>query len=111
MISYGAIIQSIRQPDKDNQITEITLGYDTLQGKQNGLQDTEFVRRRCLEYVDDQSFFGATVGRVASRIKNGRFELDGKVYELDKSDSTKENGDTVVFKYQSPDGKYLICIG
>ncbi|CAF0956262.1 unnamed protein product [Adineta ricciae] len=105
LISYGAAIQSIRQPDKDNQITEITLGYDTLQ-----------------EYVDGQSFFGATVGRVASRIKNGRFELDGKVYELDKSDSTKkhylhgtfhkrvwdsttENGDTVVFKYQSPDGE------
>ncbi|CAF4328337.1 unnamed protein product [Rotaria sp. Silwood2] len=105
LINYGAIIQSIRQPDKHNQITEITLGYDNLQ-----------------EYVDDKYFFGCTVGRVTNRIKNGRFELDGTTYELPKNDSTKkhyihgvfnkrvwdsstENGDTVVFKYQSPDGE------
>ncbi|CAF1002336.1 unnamed protein product [Adineta steineri] len=105
LIDYGAIIQSIRQPDKQNQIAEITLGYDTLEG-----------------YVDDQCFFGATVGRVTNRIKNGRFELDGITYELGKNDSTKkhhlhgvfnkrvwdsttENSDTVVFKYQSPDGE------
>jgi len=67
-------------------------------------------------------FFGCTVGRVTNRIKNGRFELDGTVHELEKNDSTKkhhlhgvfnkrlwdsstENGDTVVFKYQSPDGE------
>jgi len=105
LINYGATIQSIRQPDKSNQTTEITLGYDTLQG-----------------YIDDQCFFGCTVGRVTNRIKNGRFELDGNTYELEKNDSTKkhhlhgvfnkrvwdsstENGDTIVFKYQSPDGE------
>lgn len=33
LIDYGAAIQSIRQADKHNQIEEITLGYDTLQGK------------------------------------------------------------------------------
>jgi aldose 1-epimerase len=72
--------------------------------------------------VDDKCFFGATVGRVTNRIKNARFELDGTTYELEKNDGTKkhhlhgvfhkrvwdsstENGDTVVFKYQSPDGK------
>jgi galactose mutarotase-like enzyme len=32
LIDYGATIQSIRQPDKHNQTTEITLGYDDLQG-------------------------------------------------------------------------------
>jgi len=78
-----------------------------------------------LDYVDDKCFFGCTVGRVTNRIKNGRFELDGTVYELEKNDSTKkhhlhgvfnkrvwdstvENGDTVVFKYQSPDGKSFL---
>ncbi|CAF4101924.1 unnamed protein product [Rotaria sordida] len=105
LINYGATIQSIRQPDKYNQITEITLGYDNLQG-----------------YIDDKCFFGCTVGRVTGRIKNGRFELDGIVYDLPKTDATTrhylhgvfnkrvwdsstENGDTVVFKYQSPDGE------
>jgi len=105
LIDYGATIQSIRQPDKENKIEEITLGYDDLQG-----------------YVDDKCFFGCTVGRVTNRIKNARFELNGIVYELEKNDSTKkhhlhgvfnkrvwdsttENDDTVVFKYQSPDGE------
>ncbi|CAF3241624.1 unnamed protein product [Rotaria socialis] len=105
LINYGATIQSIRQPDKNNQISEVTLGYDTLQ-----------------EYVDDKNFFGCTVGRVTNRIKNGRFELDGTTYELPKDDGTKkhylhgafhkrvwdsstENNDTVIFKYQSPDGE------
>ncbi|CAF1212853.1 unnamed protein product [Rotaria sordida] len=105
LINYGATIQSIRQPDKNNQTTEITLGYDNLQG-----------------YIDDKCCFGCTIGRVTNRIKNGRFELDGVVYDLPKTDSTTkhylhgvfnkrvwdsstENGDTVVFKYQSPDGE------
>ncbi len=33
LIEYGAIIQSIRQADKQNQFDEITLGYDDLQGR------------------------------------------------------------------------------
>ncbi len=33
LINYGATIQSIRQADKQNQFAEITLGYDTLQGR------------------------------------------------------------------------------
>ncbi len=35
LINYGAIIQSTRQPDKQNQLAEITLGYDDLQGRLN----------------------------------------------------------------------------
>ena len=33
LIDYGATIQSIRQIEKNNQIAEITLGYDNLQGR------------------------------------------------------------------------------
>ncbi|CAF0825784.1 unnamed protein product [Didymodactylos carnosus] len=74
LINYGATIQSIRQPDRNNQVAEITLGYDTLQG-----------------YVEDKSSFGCTVGRVTNRIKDGKFELDGKLYELEKTDGTKKH--------------------
>ncbi|CAF1078503.1 unnamed protein product [Adineta steineri] len=104
LIDYGATIQSIRQPDKQNHIEEITLGYDTLQG-----------------YIDDKCYFGCTVGRVTNRIKNGYFQLDGIDYQLEKNDNAKhhlhgvfnkhiwnsstENNDTVIFKYQSPDGE------
>ncbi len=74
--------------------------------------------------MDDKYYFGCTVGRVTNRIKNGRFELDGIVYQLEKNDNGKhhlhgvfskcvwnsstENNDTVIFKYQSPDGIYSI---
>lgn len=127
LINYGAIIQSIRQPDKQGQAAEITLGYDTLQGKVMIVGGVLVQANPSAGYVDDQCFFGCMVGRVTNRIKNARFELEGVVYELEKNDGTKkhhlhgvfnkrvwdsttENGDTVVFKYQSPDGKrQLVC--
>lgn len=126
LIDYGAIIQSIRQPDRQNQFAEVTLGYDTLQGTCGFFEvGMTFHIVIVVEYVDDKCFFGCTVGRVTNRIKDARFELDGKVYELEKNDGTKkhhlhgvfnkrvwqsaiENDDTVVFKYSSPDGKYLL---
>lgn len=33
-------------------------------------------------YTRKHPFFGAVVGRVANRIANGRFTLDGKEYQL-----------------------------
>ncbi|MBR3358971.1 MAG: galactose mutarotase [Solobacterium sp.] len=34
------------------------------------------------EYVKANAYLGASVGRTANRIKNGRFTLDGKTYQL-----------------------------
>ena len=66
------------------------------------------------------------MGRVTNRINNACFQLNGKTYQLEKNDGKKhhlhgvfnkrvwesstENGDTVVFKYSSPDGILLIRI-
>ncbi len=74
--------------------------------------------------MNDKYCFGCTVGRVTNRIKNGSFQLDGIGYQLEKNDQEKhhlhgvfnkrvwnsstENNDTVVFKYQSPDGIYSV---
>ena len=65
-ISFGAILQSVRLPDRSNQTGEVTLGFDTL----------EF-------YEAKHPFFGATVGRFANRIRNARFEIRGKTYVLE----------------------------
>lgn len=34
-------------------------------------------------YVSDKRYLGAVVGRVANRIAQGRFVVEGKVYRLD----------------------------
>jgi aldose 1-epimerase len=47
---------------------DVVLGYDTLDGYENG-----------------KSYFGATVGRYANRIGGGKFALDGKTYTLPKN--------------------------
>ncbi len=72
-------------------------------------------------YFTDDSHQGATIGRVANRIANARFIMDGKEYLLPRNDgdnclhggvgfdfklwSVKEYGDEhIVFAYISPDG-------
>ncbi len=64
-ISYGAIIQSIRTPDRAGVFADVVLGYDDLAG-----------------YVKDSPYFGAVVGRYGNRIAGGRFTLDGNSYTL-----------------------------
>ena len=64
--TYGGIIISLKVPDIDGNFTDIVLGYDNLGG-----------------YLkDNTSHFGAIIGRVANRIKNGKFTLDGIEYVL-----------------------------
>lgn len=72
VMNYGGIITSFKAPDRDGEVEEITLGYDTLD-----------------EYLGDHPFFGATVGRVANRIKSSGITVDGEYYELSPSPSHK----------------------
>lgn len=37
------------------------------------------------EYEAHSSYFGGIVGRVANRIRDGKFELDGQCYQLAKN--------------------------
>jgi len=69
LIDYGAITVGVEVPDSDGNVTDVTLGYDTLDG-----------------WLGSPSYFGATVGRYANRIAGGTFELDGKTYELATND-------------------------
>jgi aldose 1-epimerase len=66
IINYGAILVSLKVPDRQGTLRDVVLGYDDLAG-----------------YVKDKSFLGATVGRYANRIAGGKFTLDGKTYQLD----------------------------
>lgn len=63
--NYGATVIALHVPDRFGRLADVVLGFDTLQG-----------------YVDHDAYFGATVGRVANRIRGGAFQLEGKRYEL-----------------------------
>jgi aldose 1-epimerase len=65
-MSYGAIIVSLRVPDRNGQLGDVVLGFDTFD-----------------EYVTKKPpYFGAIVGRYGNRIAKGQFTLDGKTYQL-----------------------------
>jgi len=63
--NYGARIVRIDVPDKNGVKDNVTLGGETLQ-----------------TIVRGDAFGGATIGRFANRIANGKFTLDGKEYNL-----------------------------
>jgi aldose 1-epimerase len=65
IMTYGATLVSLRTPDGDGKLKNIILGFDTLD-----------------PYLAGVPYFGATVGRFANRIADGRFALDGKSYQL-----------------------------
>lgn len=65
VIDYGGIIVSLRVPDRDGELEDVVLGFDSLEG-----------------YVGEHPYLGAIIGRVGNRIANGRFTLDGQEYQL-----------------------------
>jgi aldose 1-epimerase len=68
-MNYGAIILSMRVPDRKGQMADIVLGHDALEG-----------------YIPNPPYIGALIGRYGNRIANGTFTLDGKTYTLPKND-------------------------
>ena len=98
---YGCRITELNIRDKDGQLRDVALGYDTL-----------------AEYLSDTRCFGATVGRYANRIANGRFTLNGVTYHLPINNgpntlhggqgfhkrffSSEVQGDEVAFTLTSP---------
>src|SRR5258706_4326665 len=67
--NFGATVVTLRVPDRAGKPADVVLGFDTLEGYENG-----------------KSYFGATVGRYANRIGGGTFSIDGKTYTLPKND-------------------------
>lgn len=69
-LNYGCIITKIMTPDRNGNFENIVLGYENVE-----------------DYLNDTSFFGSIVGRVAGRIKGGSFSLNGKTYTLHKNEN------------------------
>ncbi|HEY9678799.1 MAG TPA: aldose epimerase family protein [Drouetiella sp.] len=102
--NYGATLTELWAPDRDGNFANIVVGFDNLQA-----------------YLDCKCYYGATVGRYANRIANGKFSIDGKDYKLPLNNNTctlhggkvgfdkvlwnaKQNDSkSIVFKYRSND--------
>ncbi|TCI63213.1 aldose epimerase family protein [Exiguobacterium sp. SH0S2] len=102
ILTYGATLQEFSIQDEGWE--NIILSYDTVE-----------------EYMKDTYYLGATIGRVAGRIDNSTFDLDGTTYRLPANDGMHHlhggdglhrrvwaveqvTSDRVLLHYVSPDG-------
>lgn len=63
--NFGGRIVSIMVPDKKGEMKDVVLGFDSV-----------------ADYINVPSDFGASIGRYANRIKQGKFVIDGDTIQL-----------------------------
>ena len=108
--NFGGAVVSLNVPDRNGELADVVLGYDSLR-----------------EYVEGNSSHGALVGRYANRIGGAAFTIGGQEYKLSPNDNKVnhlhggffgynkrvwtidevKDGDepSVTFGYISPDGE------
>lgn len=104
---HGATLVELHVPDRHGTSADVVLGYDDVTG-----------------YRDGGAYLGATIGRVANRIRGATFELDGRHYDLAANeganhlhggaarsfdgvrwDVVEARNDALTLAYVSPDGE------
>ena len=63
--NFGATLVAMLVPDREGTIRDLVHGFD-----------------RCEDWLKNEPYFGATVGRFGNRIAAGKFSLEGKDYVL-----------------------------
>ncbi|MGB5668483.1 MAG: aldose epimerase family protein [Maribacter sp.] len=92
--NYGATITSINLPNKNGVIEDITCGFDTLEGYFSD------------EYKANAPYFGSTIGRYTSQIKDSKIILNGIQYDLAKNCGENNlHGGTIGFDKKIWDAK------
>lgn len=105
--NFGGRVVSLVVPDENGEAVDVSIGFGSLEGY---LGSTE-------------AYFGAAIGRIANRVANANFQLDGKTYQLFANngpntlhggnkgfqdvvwDANQPNDSTLVLTYLSPDGE------
>ena len=103
--NFGGRIVSVMVPDKDGKMTDVVLGFDNINDYQNIPSD-----------------FGASIGRYANRINQGKIVMDGTEIQLPQNnfghclhggptgwqykvyDASQLNDSTILLTMKSPDG-------
>ena len=94
VITYGGRITSLKVPDKNGDFENVVLGFDNLG-----------------DYLKENPFFGALIGRYGNRIAKGKFSLNNREYTLATNDGSNHlhggfNGfDQVVWTAQPIEGE------
>lgn len=83
IIDYGASLVNLYVPDNKGKKKDVVLGFDDVAG-----------------YEDNSPFLGVVVGRNCNRIKGGKFEIGGRVYQMAQNDG----GNNL---HSGPDGYHL----
>ena len=89
---YGARVVSLLVPNENGDQVDVVLGFD-----------------RVSNYLTDKHYLGATIGRYANRIAQGRFTLDGRCYLLSINDvphslhGGRKGFDQQVWRARTPD--------
>lgn len=68
VLNYGGILRQLLVPDKNGCMADVVCGFDSAE-----------------DYFRDKAYHGALIGRVANRIANATFSLNGKSYTLTKN--------------------------
>jgi aldose 1-epimerase len=68
--NYGAIVTELHVPDRNGRLADVVLGFETPD-----------------RYRGAHPYFGAIVGRVANRIANAQFSLEGTRYAVAPNDA------------------------
>ena len=73
VLNFGATVQSLVITDKNGTKKNVVMGFDNME-----------------QYMDDngRTYFGAVVGRVANRIQDAEFYIEGEKYSLVKNNGT-----------------------
>lgn len=69
ILNYGGIVKNLWVPDKNGNRIDVALGFDTFE-----------------DYLDNDGYYGALVGRCANRIEKGMFSINGTEYQASIND-------------------------
>lgn len=95
--NYGGRIVSVMVPDKNGNLQDVVLGFDSVQG-----------------YTSVDNNLGATIGRYGNRIEKGKIKVAGVEYQLplNNNGNTLHGGpqgyDKKVFKAVQPDSQTVV---
>jgi aldose 1-epimerase len=94
LTNFGGRIVSIMVPDRNGKMQDVVLSYDNI--------------AQYADYTHFGSDFGASIGRYANRIGNGRITIDGKTIQLPQNNYGHcLHGGFTGWQYQVYDGKQI----